>query len=358
MASKKQISFATFNLFNLQLPGKEMYEGKRVYTKAEYQRKIAWTARVLSKLRADVFGFQELWSAQCLTDAFTEAGLINDYSLVTNTKKDGISNALAVRKPASVVKAEWITNFPKELVLKKARGGKNQPDYEMAVNIKRFSRPLLRAMIKPAIPGVTTPNIVACVAHLKSKLPIRLDKTLPPETKNHRAAIGGALATIRRTAEAGALRVVLDKITRGTATPVVVMGDLNDAQLSVTTSLITSQPSLHLVAKSRTGRRSDRGLYSTATLQELRSLRDVYFTHIHKGLRESLDHILVSEQFYDHSANRVWSFHEMRIINDHLDDENPEASDHGVVKAIFDHNPAKKKTVKKKTRKKKKAASS
>ncbi|MCG8448152.1 MAG: endonuclease/exonuclease/phosphatase family protein [Pirellulales bacterium] len=351
---KKQLSFATFNLFNLQLPGKVMYEGKKVYTKAEYKRKIDWTAGVLAKLQSDVLGFQELWSDECLVDAFTKAGLIKDYTLITNTKQDGISNALAVRKPNTVVRSEWITNFPAELVLKKSRGKKNEPDYEMAVNIKRFSRPLLRVAIKPSVNRVKTPNIVACVAHLKSKLPIRLDKRLPAATKNHRDAIGGALATIRRTAEAGALRVVLDKITRGTSTPAVVMGDLNDAQLSMTTSLITSQPSLHLVAKSRTGRRSDRGFYSTATLQELRSLRDVYYTHIHKGLRESLDHILVSEQFYDHSVNREWSFHEMRIVNDHLDDENPEASDHGVVMAVFDHNPAKKVAAKKK----KKGASS
>lgn len=354
---KKQIAFATFNLFNLQLPGKAMYEGKKVYTKAEYRKKIEWTAGVLKKLQASVFGFQELWSEQCLEDAFTRAGLIKDYTLVTHSRHDGISNALAVRNPHSVVRSEWITNFPPELVLKKARGKQNEPDYQMAVNIKRFSRPVLRVTIKPSVSGVTTPNIVACVAHLKSKLPIRLDQGLPSATKSHRGAIGGALATIRRTAEAGALRVVLDKITRGTSTPVVVMGDLNDSQLSVTTSLITSQPSLHLVAKSRAGRRSDRGLYSTATLQELRSLRDVYYTHIHKGLRESLDHILVSEQFYDHSVNREWSFHEMQIINDHLDDENPEASDHGVVMAVFDHNRARKLAAKKKAAKKKASGS-
>ncbi|MCG8404139.1 MAG: endonuclease/exonuclease/phosphatase family protein [Phycisphaerales bacterium] len=338
---KKQISFATFNLFNLQLPGKAMYEGKKPYSKAQYKRKIGWTADVLSRLQPDVIGFQELWSPQCLKDAFQQAGLLANYSLVASSNKNGISNALAIRKPATIVKSQWISSFPSELVLKKARGKSGEPDYQMAVNIKRFSRPVLRATIRPAGDN-TLPNIVTCIAHLKSKLPIRLDANLPAAAKRHRDAIGGALATIRRTSEAAALRVILDKITRGTSTPAVVMGDLNDAQLSVTTSLITSQPTLHLVSSSRAGHRSDRGLYSAAVLQELRSLRDVYYTHIHKGLRESLDHILVSEQFYDYSDNRVWSFNEMRIINDHLDDENPEASDHGVVLAVFDHNPVKK----------------
>ncbi len=338
--AKKQISFATFNLYNLQLPGKAMYKNKTPYTASQYKRKIAWTASVLSRLQADVFGFQELWSAQCLVDAFTEAGLNSAYSLVTNTESGGISNALAVKRPSLVVDRKWIESFPPELVLRKARGGDDQPNHEMTVKIKEFSRPLLRATIRPDI-GATTPGIVVCVSHLKSKLPIWLDPWMPDAVTEHREAIGGAMATIRRTAEAGALRIILNKLTEDVETPVVVLGDLNDAQLSVTTSLITSQPSLRLFAKSRAARRSNRGLYSTATLQELRSLRDVYYTHIHEGLRESLDHILVSEQFYDHSVNRVWSFHEMRIMNDHLDDENPEASDHGVVMAVFDHNPYK-----------------
>lgn len=339
--SKKQISFATFNLYNLQLPGKAMYKSKTPYTASQYKRKIEWTASILSRLQADVFGFQELWSEQCLLDAFTEAGLNSAYSLVTNTDSGSISNALAVKKTSVVVEQRWIESFPPELVLRKARARDDQPNHEMVVKIKEFSRPLLQATIQPDI-GVTTPDIVVCVSHLKSKLPIWLDTWMPDAVTEHREAIGSAMATIRRTAEAGALRIILNKLTEDIETPVVVLGDLNDAQLSVTTSLVTSQPSLKLFEKSRAGRRSNKGLYSTAILQELRSLRDVYYTHIHEGLRESLDHILVSEQFYDHSVNREWSFHEMRILNDHLDEENPEASDHGAVMAVFDHNPYKK----------------
>lgn len=384
MATNKKISFATFNLYNLQLPGLPLYERSKPYTKKEYAAKIDWTAGVLDQLKADVIGFQEVWSRQCLEDAFAAAGLNKEYELVTFANGRAISNALAIRKPATLVSAEEIADFPEELYLKKlppdqknAAKGKSivgdERDYTMSVNIKKFSRPILRATIKPVITGKAPSNIRVCVAHLKSKLPIRfmsqdydaLPKSVSEKAiKSHSGAIGGALATIRRAAEAGAIRVLLDKMTRGTDTPVVVLGDLNDAQLSVTTSIITAQPTLNLTEKSRGGRRSDRGFYSTAVLQELRSLRDVYFTHIHKGLRESLDHILVSEQFYDASVNRIWSFDEMRIINDHLDDRphkgRPPTSDHGVVKARFDYNPSeemKAKKSKKKTAKKKAATS-
>jgi predicted extracellular nuclease len=185
--------------------------------------------------------------------------------------------------------------------------------------------------------------ITIFVAHLKSKLGIDLDKQ-ERETnsiKVHQEAIGSALSTIRRSAEAAALRVELNKVMRKTKKAVAVLGDLNDSQLSVTTSIITGRAGYRVIAKSRKGAKSDAGLYSAGTLQEYRSLRDMYFTHIHENRRESLDHILVSEQFYDHSRNRIWSFNKMRIWNDYLEDEDPSTSDHGAVRAIFDYNPFK-----------------
>ncbi len=73
-------------------------------------------------------------------------------------------------------------------------------------------------------------------------------------------------------------------------------------------------------------------------MQEYRSLRDVYYTHIHEGVRESLDHVLVSQHFYDYAAAVVWTFREMRVFNDHLGDkdEDKSVSDHAIVKVVFD----------------------
>jgi hypothetical protein len=66
--------------------------------------------------------------------------------------------------------------------------------------------------------------------------------------------------------------------------------------------------------------------------------------YIHKGKHESLDHILVSEQFYDYSEKRQWSFRELRVVNDHLDELETKAakrlqSDHGAVAAAFEFDP-------------------
>jgi predicted extracellular nuclease len=182
------------------------------------------------------------------------------------------------------------------------------------------------------------------VTHLKSKLPIRIDtepwyRSAPDLYKPHATALGSALATIQRTVEATALRVLLTGAMKGTVTPVIVLGDINDGQHSNTVNILTEQPR-YLVGDSLGG--GDIGLYTAQTLQEYRDTRDVYYTHVHEDLRESLDHVLVSEQFYDNSRRRVWLFDGLSIRNDHLDTEDHRgegSGDHGIVKVRFVHSP-------------------
>ena len=341
---KKDLTFATCNLYNLQLPGRPMYQG-RMYSQEEFDAKIGWTAHMLHHIDADIIGFQELWSPEALVEAFSIAGLSNEYELVTGDDENPsqISVALAVRKNNAIVFKRWHKHFPEEMVLKKRRGRDlSEPDYEVSVEIDRFSRDVLRTTVRLDPQGdADLPNIVVFVAHLKSKMAMSLDRAEREQEsiRAHSTALGSALSTIRRTAEAAALRILLNKVMKKTDTPVVVLGDLNDAQLSVTTSIITGEPKYRLFASSQAGRRNDKGLYSAATLQEYRSLRDVYYTYIHNGKRESLDHILVSEQFYDYSLRRIWTFREMRLFNDFLDDVDDATSDHALITARFDYRP-------------------
>jgi predicted extracellular nuclease len=209
------------------------------------------------------------------------------------------------------------------------------------VQIPGFSRPVLHFQV--ALRD-EPPLIEVFVAHLKSKLPTQINGEpwydADPETyRDHRNALGGAISTIRRTAEATALRVLLTEVMKGNETPVLVLGDLNDGQHSNTINILTEQPS-YLVGESLGG--ADIGLYTAQTLQEYRDTRDVYYTHVHQDLRESLDHVLVSEQFYDHSRRRRWLFDGLSISNDHLNDEDHRATgtgDHGVVKVAFRWKP-------------------
>ena len=98
---------------------------------------------------------------------------------------------------------------------------------------------------------------------------------------------------------------MLTGVMKGTMTPVIVLGDINDGQSSNTANILTEQPNF-LVGEAVGG--ADVGLYTAQTLQEYRDTRDVYYTHVHQDLRESLDHVLVSEQFYDNSRKRLWLF--------------------------------------------------
>lgn len=71
-------------------------------------------------------------------------------------------------------------------------------------------------------------------------------------------------------------------------------------------------------------------------------MRDVYYTHVFKKQRESLDHILISEQFYDNSRDRLWALDEMTVENDHLnfdDHKTRGTNDHGIVRAAFRWRP-------------------
>jgi endonuclease/exonuclease/phosphatase family metal-dependent hydrolase len=340
--AKKTVSFTSFNLFNLNEPGLPMYDDPDGWTQAAYDRKIAWTARMLTDMRADVFGFQELWHGQSLTNALAAAGLDQTHRALVPPGHAGgrVVCAAAVARDMLVGDPVWIETFPEDFILK-SRGGDEQTG-AIGVTINAFSRPVLNFRIKP---HAGAPDVAVYVCHFKSKGPTRIfqeDWYKKSIHGKHAEAIGGALSTIRRTAEALALRTILTQVMKDTSTPVVVIGDCNDGQHSNTLNIMTGQPRF-LTALSEGG--GDTDLYTCQTLQQYRSQIDVYYTHIFNDTRESLDHILVSQEFYDNSRSRIWAFDGLEIGNDHLNsDDHKETGtgDHGVVRARFKHMPAKK----------------
>lgn len=339
--SLDRFSVATFNLYNLQLPGVAMHPGQKPWTEDEFAAKQAWIARQLVALDADVIGLQELWSREAMERVLAEPLLHQTYDLLAEPASGTriICGAL-VRKGLLRGTPLWIDTFPAELRLESSGNDAQTPD--VRVTIPRFSRPVLNFQVALR---EQPPFTEVFVAHLKSKLPERVSNEAwfaadAAAFKPHANALGAALATIRRTAEATGLRILLTKAMKGTVTPVLLLGDLNDGQHSNTLNILTEQPR-YLVGESRGG--VDTGLYTAQTLQEFRDTRDVYYTHVHNDLRESLDHILVSEQFYDNSRRRLWLFEGLAINNDHLNDDDHRVTgtgDHGVVRVNFRWRPA------------------
>ena len=339
--SLDRVSVATFNLFNLQVPGRAMNPGQKPWTKAEYARKLSWTSQQLDSLDADVVGLQELWHRDAMAEVLEKRDLAERYDLLAAPAGGTrIVCAALVRRGLLRGEPEWIDDFPDAVRLESSGDDRQSPEVRVAID--GFSRPVLAFDValrdEPPLTRVF-------VAHLKSKLPARVYQESwyvddPDRFKPHTTALGAAMSTIRRTAEATALRVLLTGVMKGTVTPVIVLGDLNDGQHSNTVNILTEQPA-YLVGDSRGG--ADIGLYTAQTLQEYRDTRDVYYTHVHEDLRESLDHVLVSEQFYDNSQRRLWLFDGLVINNDHLNAEDHRADgtgDHGVVRVAFRWAPA------------------
>lgn len=339
----KKLSIATFNLYNLNEPNLPVYTDTEGWSQAEYDLKIAWTARQMTVLKSDVFGFQELWHAASLTRALGVAGLTDEYDILVPSHADGrqIVCSAIVRKGLLSSAPEWVTDFPEKFVLKSQGDDPQTP--AISVNIRGFSRPVLHFTIKPRVNG---PDVQVYVCHLKSKGPTKVMteswfKASKATYSKHATALGAALSTIRRTAEAAALRYLLTEQMKNNDTPVIVLGDINDGQHSNTANILTEQPR-YLVGDSVGG--GDVALYTAQTLQEYRDTRDVYYTYVHQDIRESLDHILVSQEFYDNSRKRTWLFEGMAVNNDHLNFDDHKAdgtNDHGIIRAVFKYKPIK-----------------
>jgi hypothetical protein len=339
--NRSTFSIASFNLFNLNQPGLPLY-GATGWTVEQHERKIEWTARNLAFLKSDVFAFQELWHSDSLLAAMDRAGITADYDVLlppSGAQGGGIVCAAIVAKGMLTGTPEWIAQFPPKFKLQSSGDDPQTP--EVAVSIQGFSRPVLHFTIAPR---KSEPDIHIYVCHFKSKAPTKVFREAWFQADKafysaHSEALGATLSTIRRSAEAAALRMLLTEQMKGSDNPLMALGDFNDSQHSNTANILTAQPN-YLVGDAIGG--SDTALYTAQTLQEFRDTRDVYYTYVHQGIRESLDHIMVSEQFYDHSRKRRWLFDGMTVNNDHLNFDNHNedgTNDHGIVRAVFKFKP-------------------
>lgn len=319
----RKISFASFNLYNFQETGKKVYF--HTVTSSEYTAKRDWTRAMLKTIDADVIAFQELWSMSCLEDVFDTPKLA-DYALhFIKDSWGGIAVALAIRSPWKIKEdgLDVIKTFPFSQLVKVDEG--DDEDDEVDISISRFSRSILKATIVNA-DSSTIEDITIFACHLKAKLPTKVRDI----SNRHEDAIGAAVSTIRRTAEAAALRMILTEHLNGDNKPTVVIGDLNDDPSSNTLSIITEQPNM---SKNATG--GNTCLYSSLQLQQLQSYRDIFYTHDYKNHKDTLDHILVSKAFFENSSDAKWAHVETKVWNDFIDDGHKYSSDHGIIRSEF-----------------------
>ena len=205
------------------------------------------------------------------------------------------------------------------------------PDYK----IDSFSRPVLCATVNL---GGKRRELAArvYVVHMKSRRPKRLhierdgkfiaeDTDVPAiETRAHLRSL------MIRAAESAALRQLLLRDLHRSKMPVIVMGDFNDHVKAMTTEIVTGR----MLTQQR--QRRDVLLWHAAALQRPNALkRDMGYTKIYLDEPDSIDHILLSEQFLRDGKHSVAEVLKVDYFNDHLNEKPSLKSDHGAVRATL-----------------------
>ncbi|MEM7402380.1 MAG: endonuclease/exonuclease/phosphatase family protein [Pseudomonadota bacterium] len=331
---------ASFNLLNLVRPGVPYYD-LPAFSEEEHDQKTAWIAQTLDQTRADIIGFQEIFSSSSLEIAISQSTSFNEDAHVLspgaeieNNEKEGraIRPKVGLATRFKVLHHHSIENFPNSTDFQIPSKNPDGVEKLIDVPIKKFERPPLRAEIQ--IPN-TDATVIVYVAHLKSKRPIYKEDE-DRENPVHRA-LGSLRAQVIRSLEATALRAKIVEDIQDNKQPLIVLGDLNDTVDSSSTQIIAGDaPDFRWPSKIKR-MYWDVLLYSTNIIQTRQDLKDFSYTHIHHGQRNVLDHILVSQEFYHRNSKRIGKVTYQHIFNDHLFDwsltkrkADRVTSDHGV----------------------------
>ncbi|WP_025917647.1 endonuclease/exonuclease/phosphatase family protein [Herminiimonas sp. CN] len=311
---QQEIRFATFNVCNLALPGAVCYDNLAPLSSAGFEAKTDWIAQQIDRLDADVIGFQEIFSQAALQHALAKS---KRYAHAQQVGFDPVirggqltpSVALVSRLPlAGAVKT--YSELPRQLSVALPGAG--------AIS-NRFTRPVLHAQV--ALSSELIVNVF--VVHLKSQRPDYWNGE--DENDPYQLGLGSLRSLIRRGTEALGLRYLLTDLLHGNRVPLVVMGDFNDVAGAITSRIV--------MGDGRHGKNGfDDRLFDSYRIQSGSDpLCNVGFSTLHQGQFETIDHILVSEEFNPASRFAVGEVLEVIYLNDHLQLRQPEASDHGQV---------------------------
>ncbi len=300
---KRYFKVCTFNLLNLALPGQRYYN--RQYRHDEFTRKVAWISNQLNRMDADIVGFQEVFHKPALEQVLQASGKYEDAEIIIG-ERNGQGPAVALVSRYNVLEYTVVTDFPQ-----KARLEFNGTE----VPITQVSRPVLKARVQ--IRDDLIVNVF--VVHLKSKRP-KVAENVDPHDPRERA-MGHARSLMIRAAETTALRHLLLDVLQGTDDPVIIMGDFNDDGAAVTSKIMAGSPPWRKLPNRVKAEIWDTLLYNVKDIQARQSYHDVYYTHLHNGHYDSLDHILVSQEFVRQNPQRLGYVEYVKVFNDHLIDE-------------------------------------
>ncbi len=333
---RQQFTVATFNLLNLIGPNQPYYDREGL-SQREYDEKCDWIANLFDTLDADIIGVQEVWRESALYDVCARSKTMRDARLIRApgaTVDNQLPKVGIVSRFPAIGEVESIETLPEHLHLNLPHSEDPMfADIEMKHQV--FSRPVLRVALNLASPHDPPKPLWVHVVHLKSKRPQRAEREETGEDLDNPRlnATASLRSLIMRGAEATALRhLVLEKLA-GCDDPVMIIGDFNDNADAVTTEIIAGRAS-PFDKEAR-----DHLLFNCSNLEFRHKLRrDVGYTHVHQGDPDTIDHILVSEQFNPISRRCIYRLTRLDYYNDHLNIRSETTSDHGALRAMFHRN--------------------
>lgn len=344
-------SFNVRNLVNQDVP----YYSNKGYDGPAYNRKLNWLAEQLFRMDSDIVCLQEVFHEEALNDLVTryhkllaersnsERGArLKHYDNVRfqpnlKTSEDNPYPGLAIlsrRNMLDYSSVQDISDNPISI----------SDDDDLTYNLSMMSRPVQFALIDLG-KGVSG---WVFNAHLKSKIP-RFEKGDPAEKEENGLFLERTAGVFRslalRAGEALAFRrEILNKMV-GSEHPTLVVGDFNDEIGAVTTEMIAGEAPWRRLPSEVKKIFWDVELYSAARIHLRRSEHASLYTHIHNGHYGTIDHVLVSQEFYYRNRERLGEVHFVQCYNDHLSDDSidgapslGDASDHGQLKVRISIN--------------------
>lgn len=295
--------------------------------RALYQRKLECVANVVARMDADIIAFQEVEGAHVLDAVCAQLGAEFDFQPAVAGRADnrGIACGLLSRFPITSVE----THGAGELPFPAFAEGDPRP---FAGRLES-RRGVLEVTV--ALPDGSALTLL--VIHLKSPRPIpRVDAAGADlgEDGHYAAAEGAARAAVVRMAEALQLRSRVEaRLLRDGRAQLAVLGDFNDGPESLSVRTVAGE-----LAEPPRGRSADIDAASALDAGVLHHCArgvavDARHTIIHRGVRQQIDHILVSRSLWRR-------FRSARVLNEELregggDGREDVESDHAAVVASF-----------------------
>ncbi|MFA6040171.1 MAG: endonuclease/exonuclease/phosphatase family protein [Methylophilus sp.] len=392
-----EFTIASFNVKNLIGANQEYYRFES-YTAEELAWKQNWLSHQLLDMNADIVCFQEIFDTDALQAVIVEAneeGNALNADVLPNANKHYSRKAIFQKLQFEAYQAQQLFFAPN---LNDGKAGQRRPGIAIlsrfgfvgtpeiiqqldppltidfpgtgnhdsdekagSYTLERLSRPIIKAKIKIGDKIVTVFN-----CHLKSKL----GEYIKPKGAEFAAeadlvhylpvqrALGDLRAMLRRTVEAAVLRTLITEELKQD-NPVMVLGDFNDSEYSVSSAIVKGErPFKNYTwmrrhdAKQKSDRYSEQDdlviraqieqyqLHSAEMQFIQKSQRDMVFTTVFGGVYESIDQILMSQHFIEGSANHIGMMDYFSVLNDHITDRahaqapyNKLASDHGQIMA-------------------------